>query len=298
MQRRQLGKTGLEVSALGFGGAEIGFEAIGATEVKELLAQAIDAGLNVIDTANAYLDSEALIGQALTGRRQDVLLFSKCGATDGFSRHDWSAAGIAAQIDQTLSRLRTDHLDLMQLHSCGIDVLDAGEAIDALRRAREAGKLRFIGYSGDGLAAAHALKLGVFDTLQTSISIADQQPLALTLPQAVDAGVGVIAKRPLANVAWRHAGEPPQSYHHEYWRRLRLLDYPFLRTPLAEVVGTALRFTLSQPAVATAIVGTTRAGRWQQNAAQVALGPLPEADIAAIRARWLEVGGGDWQGQV
>lgn len=299
MERRALGRTGLQVSVLGFGGAELGFDS-GVTDERAaaVLHPAIDAGLNVIDTASAYLGSEQLLGRALQGRREQVLLFSKCGATDGFSRADWSEIGIRSQVEQSLRALKTDHLDLLQLHSCSLEVLERGEAIAALEALRREGKTRFIGYSGDGPKAQWAVKSGRFDTLQTSINVADQQVLDDTLPLAAAAGLGVIAKRPVANVAWKSGAQPPENrYHRPYWERLRKLDYEFTHRPLPEAVELALRFTVFQPGVSTAIVGTSSPGRWAQNAAAVARGALAAEVTAGLRARWVERAEPGWTGQ-
>src|SRR5262249_12622497 len=149
--------------------------------------------------------------------------------------------------------------------------------------------------SGDGEAARYAVDCGRFDTLQTSVSIADQEAIALTLPGARRRRMGVIAKRPLANVAWRYAQRPSEPYYRTYWSRLRALDYPFLRDG---AVATALRFTLSVPGVHTAIVGTAKPERWEQNAALVEAGGLPRAGVARIRGRWREVADASWEGQV
>lgn len=110
--------------------------------------------------------------------------------------------------------------------------------------------------------------------------------------------MGVIAKRPLANAVWRYARRPSEPYYQTYWSRLRRLDYPFLREPPERVASIALRFTLSLPAVHTAIVGTTQPDRWQQNAALLGAGPLPASDLEGIRARWREVAEPSWVGQV
>ncbi|MGK2858090.1 MAG: aldo/keto reductase [Thermoanaerobaculia bacterium] len=298
MQRRPFGNTGLSVSVLGFGGAEIGLEHADAGDVERLLAGAIDAGLNVIDTASAYLESEELIGRVLGERRRDVLLFTKCGATDGFARSDWSLEGILGQIEQSLRMLRTDHLDLVQLHSCDREVLRGGDAIEALRRAREKGWTRFIGYSGDGDDALFAIECGVFDSLQTSLSVADQESIELTIPKARERGMAIIAKRPLANVAWRWDSAPPDSYHHAYWNRLRELRYPELEGDVSTAAGIALRFTLGVEGVSTAIVGTKTPGRWQENARVVEAGPLTPEVRDSIRRRWKQVAHPDWSGQV
>ena len=95
----------------------------------------------------------------------------------------------------------------------------------------------------------------------------------------------------------RTGKKPSNGYHHEYWRRLRELDYDFLRGPLSESIATALRFTLSVDGVHTAIVGTTNPERWRQNAALVAQGPLPKREIEAIRGRWRAVAPVGWTGQ-
>ena len=293
-----MGKTDMDVSVLGFGGSEIGYQRVSTKTVARLLGGALDAGLNVIDTAECYEDSEELIGKALGARRRDVHLFSKCGHARAEARSDWRPEALSRSIERSLRRLATDHLDLIQLHSCGLDVLRRGDAITALERARDRGWVRYIGYSGDGEAARWAVESGRFDTLQTSVSIADQEALDLTLPAARAAGLGVIAKRPLANVAWRYARKPAEAYYQEYWERLRALDYAFLRGKADAAVRTALRFTLGVPGVHTAIVGTTKPERWRQNAALLGDGRLPEAERERIRARWKAVAPPSWEGQI
>ena len=298
MERRRLGRTDIVASVLGFGGAEIGYQRVSGRTVDRLLGSALDAGLNVIDTAECYEDSELLIGRAVGARRREFYLFTKCGHARGWERADWRPAALLASMERSLRRLETDYLDLIQLHSCSLDELRQGDVIAALERARERGWARYIGYSGDGAAARYAVECGRFDTLQTSISIADQEALELTLPSARARQMGVIAKRPLANAAWRHARKPAEPYYQTYWSRLRTLDYPFLRDAPDTGVATALRFTLSVPGVHTAIVGTTKPGRWQQNAALLQPGALPPGEFERIRARWREVADASWEGQV
>ncbi|MGH7346071.1 MAG: aldo/keto reductase [Candidatus Rokuibacteriota bacterium] len=298
MERRRLGRTDIVASVLGFGGSEIGYQNVGARAIGRLLETALDAGLNVIDTAECYDDSEILIGKAVRARRHEVSLFTKCGHARGWSRADWRRARLLTSIERSLRRLATDHVDLIQLHSCSLGELRKGEAIEALERARERGWARYIGYSGDGEAARYAVECGRFDTLQTSVNIADQDAVDRTLPLALARQMGVIAKRPLANVAWSYARKPSEPYYQTYWSRLRKLDYPFLKSAPDTAVGTALRFTLSVPGVHTAIVGTTRPERWPQNAALLRPGALATVDFERIRARWFEVGGSAWDGQV
>jgi aryl-alcohol dehydrogenase-like predicted oxidoreductase len=298
MERRQLGKTDMQVSVLGFGGAEIGFEGTTEETVARLLKGALDAGLNVIDTGECYEGSEELIGKTVADRRDGYYLFTKCGHPRGAGSEDWSPGSLLESIERSLRRLQTDRLDLIQLHSCSEAVLRKGDAIGALQTARSKGFVRYLGYSGDTQAARYAVECGAFDVLQTSINIADQEVIDLVLPLAQEREMGVIAKRPIANVAWKESHKPISSYHHVYWERLNKLRYDFIRhLPMEESVAQALRFTLSVPGVHTAIVGTTKPERWQENARMVGEGSLPEADYSVIRERWEEIAPASWIGQ-
>jgi aryl-alcohol dehydrogenase-like predicted oxidoreductase len=299
MEKRILGKTELEVSVLGFGGAEIGFDPRTTQEdVNALLNAALDAGLNLIDTAAAYHSSEVMIGNAVGARRKEFVLLTKCGAVDGFTRFDWTKDGILQTIQDSLQKLKTDYLDVAQLHSCDAETLRRGEVIEGLQRAQERGYTRFIGYSGDNEDAKTAIELDVFDTLQTSVNVADQTPIDANIPLAAAKNLGVIAKRPVANAVWRNSEKPTDSYVHTYWDRIKKLDYDFLKQPLSESIGTALRFTLSIPGVVTAIVGTTKPGRWSENAEQVKQGALSPEEFGAICNRWHEIADESWVGQV
>ena len=299
MEKRRLGTTDMEVSVLGFGGSEIGYERASAETVARLLNSAVDAGLNVIDTAECYYNSEELIGQAVGNRRNDFYLFTKCGHPHGMeSGANWSKASILESVERSLQRLKTDRLDLLQLHSCSEAELHKGEVIDALQTAREKGHTRYIGYSGDSHAARFAIQSGAFDTLQTSINIADQEAINVTVPLAREKQIGVIAKRPIANAAWKTGHRPIDSYHHEYWQRLRKLNYDFLRGDLNRGISIALRFTLSVPGVHIAIVGTKKPERWGENARLLEAGPLNEKEFETIRERWEESAPRTWIGQI
>jgi aryl-alcohol dehydrogenase-like predicted oxidoreductase len=297
MEKRQFGKTDMQVSVLGFGGAEIGFERAAIEVVSRLLASALDAGLNVIDTAECYLASEELIGEAVSGRRNEFYLFTKCGHPEHPGVGDWRPESLLGTITRSLTRLNTDRVDLIHLHSCSEEELRKGDVIAALQKAREKGYTRYIGYSGDGRAARYAVACGAFDSLQTSVSIADQESIDMTLPLARESQMGVIAKRPIANAAWRYAQTPAVDYHRPYWERLRTLDYDFLKGDPQQAVSIALRFTLSIPGVHTAIVGTKNPNRWHENAELLKSGRIPEQQVEAIRARWRATATPAWTGQ-
>jgi aryl-alcohol dehydrogenase-like predicted oxidoreductase len=297
IEKRRLGRTGMIVSALGFGASELGQKRLALKTVAAILGSALDAGLNVIDTAPCYGNSEELIGRVIGHRRKEFYLFTKCGHASGLQFADWTPALIEPSIDRSLKRLCTDYIDIVQLHSCEERQLRQGELIYALQRARDKGKLRHLGYSGDGRAALYAVHCDAFDTVQISVSIADQDAIDTILPLLREHDIGVIAKRPIANAAWLGGGWwSLGSYSRPYRTRLRKLNYDFLTHDTRQAVGIALRFTLSVPGVHTAIVGTTKASRWQQNATLLAEGRLPQSEYDSIRARWGSVAGADWIG--
>lgn len=291
MEHRQFGSTGLSVMPLGFGGAEIGFGGTEFGEVERFLNAALDDGLNVIDTAECYKDSEEKIGKAIGHRREEYHLFTKCGHSSGIGHPDWSRELLTESIDRSLQRLQTDRVDLVMLHSCNADILKEGVGIEVLQRAKEAGKTRLIGYSGDSATARLAVELGVFDVLETSCNIADQESIDLTLPLANEKGMGLIVKRPVANVAWKHADPSAAGYAQTYCERLQKLAYT---EPLT--VETALRFALAQP-VGVCIVGMSTSARWKPNLEIVGKGPLEPEKVAEFRRRWKEVAPSEWVGQ-
>jgi len=305
LERRRFGSTDMHVGVLGFGGAEIGFEKAEPATVERLLNAALDAGLNLIDTAECYLESEVLIGNAIAQRRRDFYLFTKCGHTSEPPAQgpDWSKTGVLRSIERSLKRLKTDVIDLVHLHSCSLEELKKGECIAGLEQAKKDGKARYVGYSGDSAAARWAILSGHFDSLQTSINICDQECLELTLPLARERKLGVVAKRPIANAAWRYDAQPDNGYHVEYWKRLAELDYEFARGERRAdagpdgAAGVALRFTAMQAGVHVLILGTTKPERWAQNAALLSAGPLSAELESSIRARWKERAKPEWIGQ-
>src|SRR3954452_14270988 len=157
MNKVNFGRTGLQVSALGFGAAPIGYLKTDQDRIATILNLLLDQGVNLIDTAASYKGSEEAIGASIGGRRDEYVLVSKCGSEVPQAKGKaWSAELVTNTVDVSLKRLRTDRLDVMLLHSCDLQTLQKGEALRALVKAREAGKIRFAGYSGDNETAAWA----------------------------------------------------------------------------------------------------------------------------------------------
>lgn len=305
MQLRDLGRTGIQVSPLGFGGAPAAFLKSDADRTVRVLSQLLDAGVNLIDTAAVYPGSEAFIGNHFAERREEYVLVSKCGnvKVEGVDAPLWSKPLVAAAVDRSLKLLKTDHVDVMLLHSCDLETLKKGDALEALLDARAAGKIRHVGYSGDNETAEHACTLASIEVVETSVNYVDQANIERVLPAARANRVGIIAKRPVANAAWKGAGNRAGiyvNYTKEYIRRheamgLNALDFGFTVEQWPEL---ALRFTLSLPEVSTAIVGTTNPDNARLNLEAASKGPLSGDIVERIRAKFRATeGSAGWLGQ-
>jgi aryl-alcohol dehydrogenase-like predicted oxidoreductase len=279
MISRPLGHSGLTVSALGFGAGPVGDASLGDADAGALLNGVLDAGITLIDTAPSYGASEERIGRHLASRRHEFVLSTKCGyGVPGVE--DWTPECITRGVDLALQRLRTDRLDVLHFHSCPPDVLHRPGLVEALTRAVQAGKVRAAAYSGDNAGLDAALETGAFAVVQTSVNLFDQRALDHGVAKAASRGVGVIAKRPLANAPWRHAQRPPSHDVGAYWDRMRQMD---LHPGGLDWPELALRFTAFAPGVATCIVGTTRLDNLRANARALEQGPLPDALAHAVR---------------
>lgn len=282
MQTRPFGTTGLNVSALGFGAGHIGEPHYPDQDAYRLLNAVLDSGINVIDTARGYGLSEERVGRHVSARRDEFLLSTKVGY-DIPGTLDWSAEAVAAGVDRALNVLRTDVLDVVFLHSCSLEVLRRGEVIEALEDARDAGKVRVVGYSGENEALAWAIESGHFGAVQTSVNLADQWSLHRVLDAAAERGLGVVAKRPIANAPWRFEERPTGRYGAEYWDRLRELA---LEPADGDWLSTALRFSAYSPGVSTAILGTGSPEHLAQ-AVTAADAPLPAAEYERWRGAFV-----------
>lgn len=286
---RELGKTGLKVSAIGFGAGEIGDYSISDSEVDKLLNAALDLGINLIDTARGYYASEERIGRFLSHRRNEFILSTKVGyGIEGYN--DWTYEIILAGIDEALRVMKTDYIDIVHLHSCDINVLKKGEVTEALLKAKQMGKIRVAAYSGENDALEYAINSDKFDSIMTSVNICDQYSLNNLIPMAKQKHLGVIAKRPIANAPWRFVERPVGNYAEEYWLRWKEMNLPESENWL----DTFLRFSIYADGVDSAIIGSTNVNHLQTDIQIIEKGPLNPALTNYIKTSFNEY----WMGLI
>lgn len=277
---RPLGRTGLVASTLGLGGGPLG--ELDAAAADRLVGRALELGVTLFDTARSYGASEERLGDALAARRSDALIVTKGGyGVEGAP--DWTPDAVTRGIDDARRRLRRDAVDVFLLHSCPPATLEGSGVVDALVRAREAGRARFVGYSGEGDALAWAAERpDVFDVLECSLGIFDRanERLAQT---ASERGQAVIAKRPLSNAAWRFPSRPDRGDVAIYWDRWRALGLDPAPLPWDEL---AVRFAAHAPGVATILVGTSSEANLARVAELLLRGPLPSDVAEHLRRAW------------
>jgi aryl-alcohol dehydrogenase-like predicted oxidoreductase len=289
METTVLGKTGLQVSRLGAGLAEIG--AVDLSTASRVLNAALDGGISFLDTAPCYGRSEEWIGRSIGHRRHEYVLATKAGhIIDGYEGREWTATTILYSIERSLKRVQTDYLDLVQLHSCSVEVLERGEVIQALLDARRAGKTRYIGYSGNLKGARWAIDSGTFDTVQITLNLVDQWARWDVLPRAKAAEIGVIAKRPIANAAWGGSASP-DPVRKEYRQKAQaMIDMGPIPQAPEDPILLALGFVLAHPEIDTAIVGTASPAHMEANIALVENElPIPSEVVRELHRRFDEL---------
>ena len=279
------GNNGLWVSRLGLGAGSLGGPDVAQTEVDRLVHGALDLGINVIDTAPSYGESEARIGRALEGRSSGVIVSTKVGyGVEGCE--DWTGPCITAGVDQARRRLGVDVIDLVHLHSCPAETLQDGEVVDALLEAAEAQAIRVPAYSGDGHALWVAIESGAFGAVQSTVSVVDQHNRP-TLGIARGRGLGVLAKRALANAPWRHREAPEADDQAENWRRWRSLA---LELDGASPMQVCLRWVAHHTDAQCVLVGTRRLEHLRAAVEAIEAGPLPGDLLQHVATRWAAEG--------
>jgi aryl-alcohol dehydrogenase-like predicted oxidoreductase len=291
---RALGRTGADVTILGYGAMELRGQPRGPEITDEdagrLLNAVLDDGINLIDTSPDYGRSEELIGTYLGHRRDEFFLASKCGCLIEIPAdaappypHDYSQKNVRADVEQSLRRLRTDRLDLVQVHmSPSKALLEENHTVETLKELQAEGKVRFIGMSGILPDLPDHIAMNVFDAFQIPYS-AVQRDHENLIAQAADKGAGTLIRGGAARGA---------ASEEKNWSVGPLTQQPGLGQrnwaaagidDLLDEAGIGrqefiLRFTLSHPALSTTIVGTANPAHLAGNIATAEKGPLP-ADL-------------------
>ncbi len=290
IQTRPLGRTGADVTILGYGAMELRGQphgpAIADEEAGRLLNAVLDGGISLIDTSIDYGRSEELIGRHIGHRRDEYFLASKCGCLLGPPPpgarppfpHDYSAANVRAGVEQSLRRLGTDRLDLVQVHmSPSREQMAAGGTIETLQAMRDEGKLRFIGMSGILPNLPDQIAMGEFDVFQIPYSAVQREHEQL-ITDAAGAGAGTLIRGgaarggPAGGKNWQRGPLGlAEGVGQRRWQSAGLDDLLADMNPIEFV----LRFTLSHPALSSTIVGTSNIGHLAANLAIAGKGPLP-----------------------
>jgi aryl-alcohol dehydrogenase-like predicted oxidoreductase len=291
MEKRTLGRTNFQATVLGYGAMEIRGDriwngrALTDDQADRILNAVLDAGINLIDTANDYGRSEEYIGRFISGRRDEYFLATKCGCTvvnagdHDETPHVWTRDNLLRNIDESLSRMKTDHVDLLQLHNPSVEQVEQGDLVQVLKDIQAAGKTRFIGCSSTHPHIDTYVDWGVFDAFQIPYSALEpEQEDAIT--RASKAGAGIIIRGGVAR------GEPGAGLGSA--DRWGLWDAAGLDDLLADGESRTaflLRYTISNPDVDTTIVGTLQPEHLRENVRVAEAGPLPDDVYAEARQR-------------
>lgn len=295
---RTLGRTGLDVTALGFGTMELrgppNGPVVSDDDAGRLLNAVLDEGINFIDTSIDYGRSEELIGTFIAQRRSEYYLASKCGCVPGApagSEHVHTAENVRRGVEHSLRLMKTDHLDLVQFHrSLSGPEFSADGALDEVLALRDEGKVRFVGVSAVLPTLNEQIEMGVFDAFQIPYS-ALQREHEDAITRASDAGMGIIIRGGVA----RGVPDDWQSRRYYMVANETMRDY-WESAKLDELLDGIsrmefmLRFTLAHPALDTTIVGTSSIEHLRDNLAVAAKGPLPD-DVRAEAMRRLDAAG-------
>jgi aryl-alcohol dehydrogenase-like predicted oxidoreductase len=295
LPKRELGRTGLQVTMLGYGAMELrgAPRARDTTEAQAetILNAVLDAGINYIDTSIDYGVSEERIGRYISHRRSEYYLASKCGCLVGApavrgqtSPHVFTRDNILAGVEQSLARMKTDYLDLVQFHiSPSKQTLEENGALDAVMELKAAGKVRFIGMSGTLPHLHDHIAMGIFDVFQIPYSAMEREHEAI-IASAAKAGSGIVIRGGAAKGAPSDGKQSGLQW--QRWQAGKLEDLLGDMTPMEFI----LRFTFTNPDLDTTIVGTANPAHLQANVEILKQGPLP-ADFYAEAKRRLTAAG-------
>ncbi len=286
------GRTGLEVTKLGYGAMEVrgtriwGGRPVADDEADRILNAVLDSGINFIDTSNDYGRSEEYIGRFLAHRRSEYVLGTKCGCTvvhkdehTDETPHVWTRENLFRGLHESLERMKTDYVDLMQLHNPSVEQTEAEELVRALEDMRTEGKVRFIGISSTEPHLDTYIGWGVFDTFQIPYSALERQHEA-AIQAAADSGAGVIVRGGVAR------GEPGAGLGSEdRWKAWEAAKLDELLEEGENRTQFLLRFTNSHPGMHTNIVGTKSPAHLAENVAAAAKGPLKAEVYAEAKRR-------------
>ena len=282
LPRAVLGRTNLSVTRLGWGAAD---RRVWNEDLAESICNSVlDAGINYVDTANDYGRSEEFIGKLISHRRDEFYLASKCGCVPGGGSHVWTEENAFRGLHESLSRLKTDYLDLMQLHNPTVNECERGRLVEALNEMRDQGKVRWIGISTTLPHLPTFLEWGVFDTFQIPYSALERQHEEW-IARVAEAGIGTVIRGGVA------LGEPGQGLGiPERWRGFSGAKLEDLQEADENRTAFMLRFTLTHPGIDTIIVGTQNPAHLRENVVAVTRGPLP-ADVYEEAKRRLSAAG-------
>jgi aryl-alcohol dehydrogenase-like predicted oxidoreductase len=293
LEKRPLGRTGLSVTTLGFGAMDVGGPPPGRdisdAEADQVLNAVLDAGINFIDTSICYGSSETRIGKAIAKRRSEYVLATKCGCVPGGPRgdHVHTAANIRAGVEHSLRTMRTDYLDIVQIHrSLSRREWEAEGALAELQKLKREGKVRFIGISGVLPNLTEQVDSGLFDVFQIPYSALQREHEAI-IAHASAAGAGIIIRGAVAR------GAPANWDKHYYMLSKAEMSGRWDTAGLDELldgmsrIEFMLRYALANPDLDTTIVGTSSAGHLHDNLVAALKGPL-RADVVAEAKRRLD----------
>ena len=298
---RALGRTGADVTILGYGAMELrggprGPE-IGDEDAGRLLNAVLDGGINLIDTSPDYGGSEELIGRCIGRRRDEFFLASKCGCLIELPAgvpppypHDYSPANVRADVEQRLRRLRTDRLDLVQVHmSPSKATLEENHTVETLKTLQDQGKVRFIGMSGILPNLPEHIAMNVFDVFQIPYSAVQREHEDL-ITQAAATKAGTLIRGGAARGAaseeknWRTGPlSQPSGLGQRNWASSGIED--LIKDAGLTNMEFMLRFTLSHPGLSSTIVGTANPAHLAANIVTAERGPLPEDLYEEARKR-------------